>query len=94
MIASPEPAPSPPPTVASGIELVDVVLAASPDDRLEKAWRTGDAVKAGEIIARRADGEILRAPKDGFVVFPDSHPSPGAELYYFGVESRRMDHVT
>ena len=87
LIAAPEPAPS----ARRAIELVDVVLAGSTEDRLEKPWRTGDAVRAGEVIARRADGEPLAAPQDGFVVFPDAHPSVGEELFYFGVASGRLE---
>jgi len=87
LIAAPEPQPS----AKRAIELVDVVLAGRAEDRLEKPWRTGDAVRAGEVIARRADGEPLAAPQDGFVVFPDAHPSVGEELFYFGVASRRLE---
>jgi predicted deacylase len=87
LIAAAEPARA----AKRAIELVDVVLAESPEDRLEKAWRTGDAVKAGDVIARRADGAPLAAPRDGFVVFPDAHPTVGEELFYFGVASRRLE---
>jgi len=83
-------APAPKRAAARFIELVDVVLAESEGDRLEKAWRTGDAVRTGEVIARRANGEALAAPQDGFVIFPDQNPSVGEELFYFGVKSARL----
>ncbi|SED43603.1 L,D-peptidoglycan transpeptidase YkuD, ErfK/YbiS/YcfS/YnhG family [Rhizobiales bacterium GAS188] len=83
-------APEPPRRVERAIELADAVLCVSPGDHLEKAWATGDRVPAGEVIARRADGEALTAPSDGFVVFPNADPKPLVELYYFGVASRRF----
>jgi hypothetical protein len=84
-------APQPPRAARRAIELVSVVLAGSAEDRLEKPWRTGDPVRAGEVIARRAGGEPLTAPQDGFVVFPDARPSAGEELFYFGVASGRLE---
>jgi L,D-peptidoglycan transpeptidase YkuD (ErfK/YbiS/YcfS/YnhG family)/predicted deacylase len=84
-------APEPPRTARRAIELVSVALAESAEDRLEKPWRTGDPVQAGEVIARRANGEPLIAPRDGFVVFPDARPSAGEELFYFGLASGRLE---
>jgi L,D-peptidoglycan transpeptidase YkuD (ErfK/YbiS/YcfS/YnhG family)/predicted deacylase len=83
-------APRPKPTVTHGIEVVDVVLCLDAGDRLEGAWKTGDPVTSGQVIARRADGEALVAPRDGFVIFPDAAPKPLKELYYFGVPSDRF----
>ena len=83
--------PAPPRRVKRSIELVDAVLCVSPGDQLEKPFATGDKVAAGEIIARRADGEVLTAPSDGFVIFPNSDPKPLVELYYFGVASHRFE---
>ncbi|HLM41800.1 MAG TPA: succinylglutamate desuccinylase/aspartoacylase family protein [Microvirga sp.] len=87
LIAAPEPARA----ARRAIELVDVALAGSAEDRLERPWRTGDPVRAGEVIARRAGGEPLTAPRDGFVVFPDARPTAGEELFYFGVASARLE---
>jgi L,D-peptidoglycan transpeptidase YkuD (ErfK/YbiS/YcfS/YnhG family)/predicted deacylase len=86
MIAAPRPTPS----LTRDIELVDVVLAHAADDRLVRSFATGDRVAAGESIARRASGEILAAPTDGFVVFPNATPTPLGEFYYFGVASGRF----
>ena len=73
------------------IGIVDAVWCFSEGDRLEKAWTTGDPVAAGEVIARRADGQALKAPRDGFVIFPNPEPKPFVELYYFGEASQRFD---
>jgi predicted deacylase len=83
-------APAPRRSVERAIEIVEAVLGLS-GDRLEKSWATGDAVAAGEVIARRADGQALTAPSDGFVIFPNADPKPPTELYYFGVASKRFD---
>jgi predicted deacylase len=83
-------APFPERTVKWAIELVDVIFAGDPDDRLAKAWKTGDQVGAGDIIAYRASGEEIRAPDAGYILFPDSAPEPGKELFYFGRISSRF----
>jgi predicted deacylase len=83
-------APSPANCAAQGIEVIDAVYALSPDDRLERPFVSGDAVMQDQAIARRANGEILTAPRDGFVIFPNAKPTPLVELYYFGVASGRF----
>jgi predicted deacylase len=84
-------APAPRRSVTRAIRIVDAVWCFSEGDRLEMAWTTGDPVAAGEEIARRADGEALKAPRDGFVIFPNPEPKPFVELYYFGEASQRFD---
>ncbi|MDH7801472.1 MULTISPECIES: succinylglutamate desuccinylase/aspartoacylase family protein [unclassified Rhizobium] len=83
-------APSPERTVKRAIELVDVVFARDQNDRLAAAWKTGDQVSAGDVIAYRASGEAIRAPDAGYIIFPDSAPEPGKELFYFGKASNRF----
>ena len=43
----------------------------------------------GEPIGRRADGSLLQAERDGFIVFPNAEAAPGTEWFYFAVESER-----
>ena len=59
------------------------------DDRFEKPWKSFDSVAAGERIALRVDGSELRAPADGYVVFPDAGAKPGHEWFYFARPSGR-----
>jgi L,D-peptidoglycan transpeptidase YkuD (ErfK/YbiS/YcfS/YnhG family)/predicted deacylase len=75
---------------ARAIRLTDVVLCLAPGDRLEGGWRTGDPVAAGQTVARRASGELVVAPSDGFVIFPDASAAPFEEMFYFGVPSDRL----
>ncbi|RYZ12624.1 MAG: succinylglutamate desuccinylase [Comamonadaceae bacterium] len=61
-------------------------------DRLVREWATFDRVKAGEPIGVRHGGEVVNAPGDGFIVFPNAEATPGTEWFYFAVESdRRLD---
>ncbi|MCZ0733885.1 succinylglutamate desuccinylase/aspartoacylase domain-containing protein [Phreatobacter sp. AB_2022a] len=80
------PAPRPEQTV---IHIVDIVVCEAAGDRLEGRWRTGDPVVAGTVIARRASGEAVHAPSDGFIIFPHPGAKPGEGICHFGVTSRR-----
>ncbi|TWT09603.1 succinylglutamate desuccinylase/aspartoacylase family protein [Reyranella sp. CPCC 100927] len=82
--------PAPARSARRAIEVIDAVYALAADDRLERPFVSGDAVKHGDIIARRADGEILTAARDGFVIFPQAKPKPLVEFYYFGIASARF----
>ena len=44
---------------------------------------------AGELIALRADGQELRAPYAGYLVFPDVNAQPGHEWFYLARPSSR-----
>jgi N2-acetyl-L-2,4-diaminobutanoate deacetylase len=83
-------APAPRRCVERSIEIVDAVLCLSRNDRLEKPWATGEPVARGGVIARRANGNPLTAPRDGFVIFPNANPKPFTDLYQFGIESGRF----
>jgi hypothetical protein len=69
--------------------MVDVTLCVSDGDRIDERFGTGDAVSAGQVIAQRASGEPIVAPRDGFLVFPDPTAKPGEVLFYFGVTGER-----
>jgi predicted deacylase len=59
------------------------------EDRLAREWASYDPVKADELIGTRADGTELRAPADGFIVFPNPAALPGNEWFYFALRSER-----
>ena len=65
------------------LRLVDVTDRAHADDRFSRDWRSFDAVKAGEVIGVRQDGVAVKAPADGFVVFPNPGAEVGQEWFYF-----------
>jgi predicted deacylase len=61
------------------------------DDHFAREWSSYQSVSAGELIGERADGTRLRAPADGFIVFPNPNALPGNEWFYFArLSSRRL----
>jgi len=75
--------------VSDVIHVNDIIICEAEGDRLEGDWKTGDAVKAGAIIARRADGTPVTAPSPGYTVFPNKTARPGEGICYFGVAGTR-----
>ena len=72
------------------IELYDVFDRHDLHDRFAREWRSFDRVAAGEPIAFRADGQAIRAPEDGYVVFPNPGTPPGREWFYFARPGQRQ----
>jgi predicted deacylase len=71
------------------IELHEVHDRRDPADSFSRPWRSFDRVVAGELIGRRASGETLVAPADGYVVFPNPNALAGREWFYFARHSTR-----
>lgn len=82
-------APPPPPALETVIHMVEVVICEAEGDKAEDGWRTGDAVPAGAVMARRMDGTAVTAPTDGFIIFPSRIAKPGEPICHFGVASKR-----
>lgn len=59
-------------------------------DHFAKSWVSFDALKAGELIGTRANGQLLHAPRDGFILFPNAGATPGNEWFYFAEASSRQ----
>jgi predicted deacylase len=78
-----------PPAPPALLRLVSVTDRDSEDDRFVREWATFDPVAKGEPIGVRADGSVVAAERDGFIVFPNSAALPGTEWFYFAVESER-----
>ena len=72
------------------IELHQVHDRRDPGDSFARTWRSFDRLQRGETIAQRASGEILTAPEDGYVVFPNPNALPGREWFYFARQSDRV----
>lgn len=58
-------------------------------DRFVRGWTSFDPLAAGDLIALRADGTELRAPRAGYIVFPDVGARPGHEWFYLAQASER-----
>ncbi|GAB2886631.1 M14 family metallopeptidase [Paralcaligenes ginsengisoli] len=72
------------------LHLMDVIDRDHADDEFERAWASFDPVEQGQLIGRRHAGQEVRAPSDGFVVFPNPEALPGNEWFYFAVASDRV----
>lgn len=75
-------APAPPPFAGQVARLRRVLLREAAGDALLRAWRSFEPVTAGQPIAQRASGEVLRAPFDGCILFPHPDAAVGQELFY------------
>jgi predicted deacylase len=51
---------------------------------LAKPWRHFDPVAKGEAMAKLADGAVISAPADGYIVLPKESADTGGEWFYFG----------
>lgn len=71
------------------IHVVDIIVCEAAGDCLEGSWKTGDAVAAGSLIARRANGEAITVPCPGFIIFPHASAQVGEAICHFGIESPR-----
>jgi predicted deacylase len=78
-----------PPAAPSLLRLVSVTDRDSEEDQFVREWATFDPVAKGEPIGVRADGTVLAAERDGFIVFPNAQALPGAEWFYFAIKSDR-----
>ncbi len=57
-------------------------------DSFARPWSNFDAVRKGELLARRAGGEELRAPEDCVIVMPFEEAGRGDEWFYLAVTGR------
>ncbi len=89
MIDAPRPAPRP----LEGLRLTEVIDREHAEDAFERDWKSFDPVRAGEVIARRASGEVLTAPQDGWIVFPAKAAMVGAEWFYLAERTERFAQV-
>jgi predicted deacylase len=83
---------APAPAATAGIEflrLAEVVDRLHADDRFSRTWSSYDPLQAGQDIGVRHDGTPVRAPQDGFIVFPNASAVAGNEWFYFAQPSAR-----
>jgi predicted deacylase len=78
-------APGSAPDVAERYEalrILEVVDKAHAADQFAREWSSFDRLAKGDVIATRHDGTLLRAPADGWIMFPDAKAAPGHEWFY------------
>lgn len=76
-------APQPEPASREILRLIEVTDRVGTGDTFSKAWRSFDAVKAGEAIGTRHSGDAVLAAADGYIVFPNPKAEVGQEWFYF-----------
>ena len=80
---------APPPGRFECLRLAEVVDRHDAADSFAKTWTSFTPLAEGELIATRADGTELRAPRAGYIVFPDVSALPGHEWFYLAQASER-----
>jgi len=83
-------APDPAPARMELLRLVDVVDKTHADDRFARPWKSFEPVREGELIGTRAGGADVRAPHDGFIVFPNPAAGAGQEWFYLAMRAQRF----
>jgi len=82
-----------PPTCVADIEtltLHEVVDKLHPEDRFARSWQSFDTLTTGDLIGVRQDGQEVRAPGDGRIVFPNMAAAARQEWFYLAQPSRRL----
>ena len=82
-------APPPARTDIEFLRLAEVIDRHHPDDQFTRAWSSYDRVSAGDTVGMRHDGTEVRAPRDGYIVFPDANAMTGNEWFYLAHPSTR-----
>ncbi|HEX4879861.1 MAG TPA: succinylglutamate desuccinylase/aspartoacylase family protein [Limnobacter sp.] len=69
------------------LSLVEVIDKQHADDAFVRAWSSFDKIRRGELVGIRHNGDEVRAPRDGFIVFPNTASQAGQEWFYVAVEN-------
>lgn len=86
LVEAPAPTPVADPEM---LRLVAVFDREAEGDRLARPFASFDRVEPGEVIGVRAQGEVIRAPHEAFVVFPNPGAAAGTEWFYLARRARR-----
>ena len=75
---------------AEGLHIAKVIDKLDVADTFSRAWQSFDPLKAGDVIGTRANGEIVTAPKDGCILFPNAIADANHEWFYFTEATTRF----
>jgi predicted deacylase len=64
------------------LRIQDVIDRAHEGDRFAREWASFDRLTQGGVIATRDDGTVIKAERDGWILFPDVGSKPGHEWFY------------
>ncbi len=77
-------------TDMEGLHLGTVVDKFDRNDAFARPWQSFDALSAGDAIGTRANGEVVRAPRDGYIVFPNALAEANYEWFYLAEATGRF----
>lgn len=69
------------------LSLIEVIDKQHFDDQFVRAWSSFDELRKGELIGIRANGDEVRASRDGFIVFPNTLSQAGQEWFYMAMSN-------
>jgi uncharacterized protein len=78
-------------TATEGLHIARVIDKLDATDAFAKAWQSFDRLKAGDVIGTRANGEVLTAPKDGRILFPNALAEANHEWFYLTEATSRFN---
>jgi predicted deacylase len=84
-----ERAPAPVPAIEA-LSIHEVVDKQQADDRFARDWQSFDAVRTGMLIGTRASGAEVRAPGDGWLLFPNARAEARQEWFYLARANPRF----
>ena len=78
-------------TAAEGLRIAQVIDKLDKADTFSRAWQSFDPLKAGDVIGTRANGEILTAPNNGRILFPNALSEANHEWFYLTEATPRFN---
>lgn len=72
------------------LRLHEVIDREHEGDRFAREWSSFDPLQKGEVIGLRHDGTEVRAPADGWILFPDRGALPGHEWFYLAEPAEKI----
>ena len=78
-------------TAAEGLRIAQVIDKFDAADTFSRAWQSFDSLKAGDVIGTRANGEVVIAPKDGRILFPNALAEANHEWFYLTEATSRFN---
>jgi predicted deacylase len=76
---------------AEALSLCEVIDKDAAGDAFTKVWKSFDEVRQGDVVGHRESGEVVCAPFDGLIVFPNPNAKPGQEWFYMAKRTHRFD---
>jgi uncharacterized protein len=78
-------------TATEGLHIARVVDKFDAADTFSRQWQSFDPLTAGDVIGTRSNGEILTAPTDGRILFPNALAEANHEWFYLTEATARFD---